>query len=231
MMDECSAGQPAPSFGTLLRLLRAEARLTQEELAEKAGLSTRSISDLERGVSRAARKETARLLADTFAMAGPVRAAFVAAARGRAPACDVLAAMNLQPPGPPPAATRSPGDSGVDLSNAGIGQLIDAIATAAGTGTAVAGIWLIGLMTVPASEATSAVPSPGLADAALASRRGQLGRAPSAGLRMPQASGHAGRLSGHGTEKDLPWTVATAVRRGAGLGARHAGRASPAGRD
>ena len=42
-------------FGGLLRQLRTRAGLTQEELAEAAGLSPRSVSDLERGVNRAAR--------------------------------------------------------------------------------------------------------------------------------------------------------------------------------
>ena len=37
------------TFAALLRKLRTEARLTQEELAEAAGLSSRSVSDLERG--------------------------------------------------------------------------------------------------------------------------------------------------------------------------------------
>jgi transcriptional regulator with XRE-family HTH domain len=36
------------NFAELLRQLRTEARLTQEELAEAAGLSPRSVSDLER---------------------------------------------------------------------------------------------------------------------------------------------------------------------------------------
>ena len=58
-----SGGQPALTFAGLLRQLRAEARLTQEELAEAAGLSSRSVSDLERGVNRTARKDTAVLLA------------------------------------------------------------------------------------------------------------------------------------------------------------------------
>jgi DNA-binding XRE family transcriptional regulator len=39
---------PGLSFAGLLRQLRAEANLTQEELAEVASLSTRSVSDLER---------------------------------------------------------------------------------------------------------------------------------------------------------------------------------------
>ena len=40
----------------LLRQLRAEAGLTQEELAEAAGLSPRTVSDLERGIHRAAQQ-------------------------------------------------------------------------------------------------------------------------------------------------------------------------------
>jgi transcriptional regulator with XRE-family HTH domain len=70
-------------FGGLLRRLRAGAGLTQEELAEVARLSPRSVSDLERGVNRTARKETARLLADALGLIGPARAEFEAAARGR----------------------------------------------------------------------------------------------------------------------------------------------------
>ena len=91
--------QPGLSFAGLLRQLRAEARLTQEELAEAAGVSPRSVSDLERGVSRTARKDTARLLADALSLAGPARALFVAAARGKAPAAEVLAARQEVMPG------------------------------------------------------------------------------------------------------------------------------------
>ena len=73
----------AQGFGPLLRQLRDDAGLTQEELAEAARLSPRSISDLERGVNATARKETARLLADALGLAGPQRAHFEAIARGR----------------------------------------------------------------------------------------------------------------------------------------------------
>jgi WD40 repeat protein/transcriptional regulator with XRE-family HTH domain len=90
------AQQPALGFGGLLRQLRAEARLTQEELAEAAGLSPRSVSDLERGVNRTARKDTAELLAGALGLAGAVRDLFVAAARGRAPAAEVLAAIRRE---------------------------------------------------------------------------------------------------------------------------------------
>ena len=85
---------PELDFAGLLRQLRAGARLTQEELAEAAGLSPRSVSDLERGINRTARKDTAVLLADALSVAGPVRELFVAAARGRAPAAEVLAALS-----------------------------------------------------------------------------------------------------------------------------------------
>ena len=86
------AEQPALSFAGLLRRLRDDAGLTQEELAEAASLSPRSVSDLERGVNRTARHETARLLAGALGLTGPQRALFEAAARGRAPASQVLAA-------------------------------------------------------------------------------------------------------------------------------------------
>jgi tetratricopeptide (TPR) repeat protein/transcriptional regulator with XRE-family HTH domain len=93
------AEQPGPGFAGLLRQLRAEAKLTQEELAEAAGLSPRSVSDLERGIHRTARKDTAVLLADALRLAGPVRALFVAAARGRGSAAEVLAARDGASPG------------------------------------------------------------------------------------------------------------------------------------
>src|SRR5271169_1145752 len=85
--------QGALGFGGLLRQLRAGAGLTQEELAEAAGLSPRGVSALERGVNRTARRDTAELLAGALGLAGPARAVFVAAARGRAPAGEVLAAL------------------------------------------------------------------------------------------------------------------------------------------
>jgi predicted ATPase/transcriptional regulator with XRE-family HTH domain len=91
---ESATEQPAPSFAGLLRKLRVEAKLTQEELARVASVSPRSVSDLERGVTRTAHKDTALLLADALGLPGPVREVFVAAARGQVPAADVLAAMS-----------------------------------------------------------------------------------------------------------------------------------------
>ncbi len=75
--------EPPVTFAGLLRKLRTEARLTQEELAEAARLSPRSVSDLERGIATAPHKDTIRLLADALHLAAPARAEFEAVARGR----------------------------------------------------------------------------------------------------------------------------------------------------
>ena len=101
------AEQPGLEFAGVLRRLRTEAGLTQEELAEAAGLSPRSVSDLERGIHRTARKDTAVLLADALGLAEPPRALFVAAARGRALAAEVLAVVRGEAPGAAAAATRT----------------------------------------------------------------------------------------------------------------------------
>lgn len=79
------AEQAGPGFAALLRQLRADSGLTQEELAEAASLSPRSVSDLERGVHRSAHKDTALLLADALGLAEPARAASLRAwSRSRA---------------------------------------------------------------------------------------------------------------------------------------------------
>ena len=48
------AEQATPELAGLLQQLRAEAQLTQQELAKAAGVSSRSVSDLERGINRTA---------------------------------------------------------------------------------------------------------------------------------------------------------------------------------
>jgi tetratricopeptide (TPR) repeat protein/transcriptional regulator with XRE-family HTH domain len=75
--------QPMPDLAGLLQQLRAKAGLTQEELAEAAGLSPRTVSDLERGIHRSARPNTVRLLADALELPEPVRRSLVAAASGQ----------------------------------------------------------------------------------------------------------------------------------------------------
>jgi predicted ATPase/class 3 adenylate cyclase/transcriptional regulator with XRE-family HTH domain len=74
------AGEIA-TFGALLRRLRQAAGLTQEELAERAGLSRRGINDLERGARLLPRKDTVTLLADALRLGGDDRSAFFATAR------------------------------------------------------------------------------------------------------------------------------------------------------
>src|SRR3954452_23861739 len=68
-------------FGDLLRRHRIRAGLTQEALAERAGLSTRGISDLERGARELPRKDTLQQLLQALDLSAADRAALVAAAR------------------------------------------------------------------------------------------------------------------------------------------------------
>src|SRR5215470_19835354 len=130
-----AVAEPLLSFAGLLRQFRTRARLTQEELAEAAGLSPRSISDLERGVNRTARKDSALLLADALGLTGQVRVLFVAAARGRAPAAEVLAAGDgaTVPGAPHAAAMRTlPRDIGSFTGReAELARLLEVLASAA----------------------------------------------------------------------------------------------------
>jgi predicted ATPase/DNA-binding XRE family transcriptional regulator len=68
-------------FGELLRSYRLAAGLSQERLAERASLSMRGISDLERGARTAPRLETVRMLADGLELPPEERAALLRAAR------------------------------------------------------------------------------------------------------------------------------------------------------
>jgi len=140
--------EPGLAFAGLLRQLRAEARLTQEELAEAASVSPRSVSNLERGINRTAHKDTALLLAGALGLAGPVRDLFVAAARGKAPAADVLAAREGVALGTfAAAATRAlPRDiTAFTGRQAELTQLLGTLAAAAANG-GVVGIHAIGGM-------------------------------------------------------------------------------------
>src|SRR5437588_7067623 len=76
-----SAESGMMSFGALLRRHRLAAQLTQEELAERAGVSTRSVSDIERGISQTPQKVTIRTLAEALCLAGEDLETFEATAR------------------------------------------------------------------------------------------------------------------------------------------------------
>lgn len=81
MMSPSSSPSSLLTFADLLRHYRSAAGLTQEELAERAGLSVDAISTLERGTRRRPRKDTVALLADALALPDDERTAFAAAAR------------------------------------------------------------------------------------------------------------------------------------------------------
>jgi transcriptional regulator with XRE-family HTH domain/tetratricopeptide (TPR) repeat protein len=105
-----SRGQPQ-TFGTLLKRYRVAAGLTQEALAERAHLSARAISDLERGVNQTPRHDTVRLLAAALSLSPQERAAFAVTAHpsegmALSPSFE-RAASSL------PAYPRQPGAAGV----------------------------------------------------------------------------------------------------------------------
>src|SRR6185503_9317898 len=80
-------------FGHMLKGLRLAAGLTQEALAERAGVSPRAVSDLERDPRRTPRLDTVALIADALDLLPAQRADLLAAAR---------------PPAPPTPARRQP---------------------------------------------------------------------------------------------------------------------------
>lgn len=63
-----------------IRRLRLRAGLSQEELAERSGVSARAVSDMERGLRKSVRPETLRMLADALALDTDERAPFFASA-------------------------------------------------------------------------------------------------------------------------------------------------------
>lgn len=75
-------------LAVLIRRRRLAASLTQEELAEKAGISLRTISDVERGLRRFVYRDTAERLAEALEVPTTERDAFVALARRRVTAED-----------------------------------------------------------------------------------------------------------------------------------------------
>src|SRR6202046_5021286 len=70
-------------FGDRLRARRSSSALSQQELAERSGLSIRAISNLESGRTRWPYPDSVGRLADALALRGDERAEFRAAARRR----------------------------------------------------------------------------------------------------------------------------------------------------
>jgi predicted ATPase/DNA-binding XRE family transcriptional regulator len=82
---ESTSNEHADSFGARLRRARETAHLTQEELAERAGLTPNAIGELERGRHRHPYPATVRALADALALPPEERSALAASVpkRGR----------------------------------------------------------------------------------------------------------------------------------------------------
>lgn len=70
-------------FAVQLRRAREAAGLTQQELAERAGLTVNAISQLERGLRRSPYPHTVRSLADALALADDARQALIASVPSR----------------------------------------------------------------------------------------------------------------------------------------------------
>jgi predicted ATPase/DNA-binding XRE family transcriptional regulator len=120
-------------FGDLLRRHRVAAGLSQDELAERAGLSARGISDLERGLRRAPHRHTVAALADALSLTVEERRHLDDAAgpRRRGPTA---------PPRPDPARTNLPAQTtsfvGRDAEQAAVRRLLvrSRLVTLAGAG-------------------------------------------------------------------------------------------------
>ncbi len=96
-----AADDSAASFGALLRTHRDAARLTQSELAARAGLGVRTVRDLEHGRAARPQRTTVELLAGALGLVGDALAEFHAAARGQALPPPVPARPAFHLPAPP----------------------------------------------------------------------------------------------------------------------------------
>ncbi|HWE62139.1 MAG TPA: tetratricopeptide repeat protein [Chloroflexota bacterium] len=85
------------TFAGLLQRYRLAAGLSQEALAERAGLSVAAISSLERGRRTAPRPDTVALLAEALQLEAHDRAALIAAALARDPGMALTPAIAVPP--------------------------------------------------------------------------------------------------------------------------------------
>ncbi len=95
------------AFARRLHARRSAIGLTQAELAERAGISERAVSDMERGLRRAVYRDTALRLVRALELSGEEATEFEAAARGRAS----LLTVELPGAAPTPPRTRLIGRS------------------------------------------------------------------------------------------------------------------------
>ena len=93
------------TFGDLLRSFRNRAGLTQESLAERAGLSPDAIGLIERGARRHPQRHTVQRLAGALGLAATERALLAATARRDGPTAAVGSPTPQRPALPLPATT------------------------------------------------------------------------------------------------------------------------------
>jgi non-specific serine/threonine protein kinase len=93
------------ALADFVRRMRLRAGLTQEELAERAGLTPNTVGVLERGLRRRIYPHTARALADALGLTEAERAELTALASGRA-----IGTADTPPSGVPPPSGTASGD-------------------------------------------------------------------------------------------------------------------------
>src|SRR5258708_5261888 len=98
MTSDHGADHSGPGFDAVLRSLRLRAKLTQQELADRAAIGVRTVRDLERGRASRPQRTTGELLATALGLADAEREAFLAAARGQSSAPPPAPAVNRLPP-------------------------------------------------------------------------------------------------------------------------------------
>jgi tetratricopeptide (TPR) repeat protein/transcriptional regulator with XRE-family HTH domain len=97
------ADEPDGGLGTVLRQYRVAAGLTQEELAERAGLSVRALRDMERGHTRRPYRHSLRLVADALKLTGRARLQLLQAAHAGANGGGSADGRSAGAPAPEPA--------------------------------------------------------------------------------------------------------------------------------
>src|SRR5215203_4349941 len=92
--DRSNAARVGPAvFGVLLRGHRERAWLSRRELAQRCGLSVRTIFNLEQGRVRSPRGDSVRLLADALELRGDERDRFEDAARSSLAATEPVPSL------------------------------------------------------------------------------------------------------------------------------------------
>jgi transposase len=126
-----TVSSPPSSFGALLRACRHRAYLSQEQLAERAELSERTVRNLEADRVRSPRTDTVRLLADALQLSGPERESWFEAARGVNHQQAGPAVPGAGGPAPPP----NDGPAQLPLNASGLGGRNNHWSHCPGTGT------------------------------------------------------------------------------------------------